>query len=95
MRKANVSPSHRTTSWSGHPLSLTPPGVSLRPAQNGVPGLSEEFWTAYHFTVPREPGFQERHDLYQLFHLVNHTCLRGDEYLLMAEDAARRVLESS
>lgn len=26
------------------------------PAKNGFPGLGSEFWTAYHWSQPREPG---------------------------------------
>lgn len=64
------------------------------PAKNGFPGLGSEFWTAYHWTQPREPGFEERHDLYKLFHLLNHAGMYGHEYVLMAEEVAERVLNA-
>lgn len=38
-------------------------------------------------------GFEERQDLYQLFHLLNHACMFGQEYMLMAEEAAKRVIK--
>jgi hypothetical protein len=31
-----------------------------------------DFYTAYHQLLPQAPGFEKRHQLYQLFHLLNH-----------------------
>lgn len=33
-------------------------------------GFGGAFWAAYHELVPREPGFEARSDLYELYHKV-------------------------
>ena len=35
-------------------------------------GFSGAFYSAYHGRVPKAPGFERRHQLYQLFHYLNH-----------------------
>lgn len=39
-------------------------------------------------------GFEERHNLYKLFHLLNHAGMYGHEYVLMAEEVAEKVLDA-
>eukprot|EP00899_Mesostigma_viride_P012878 jgi/Mesvir1/21591/Mv04025-RA.2 len=46
----------------------------------GFPGLSGDFYEAYHEVIPRADGFEERHLLYQLMHLLNHMLIYGLEY---------------
>lgn len=41
----------------------------------------EEFFDAYHQTWPLEDGWQERVELYKLYHLLNHLNLFGVGYL--------------
>mmetsp|Transcript_36925 Transcript_36925/g.72054 ORF Transcript_36925/g.72054 Transcript_36925/m.72054 type:complete len:391 (+) Transcript_36925:194-1366(+) len=63
------------------------------PSDHGFPGLSEAFYTAYHFHIPREQGYEERGDLYRLFHLINHACMFGEgEYVQHVEDLCSKVL---
>ena len=38
----------------------------------GLFGMASAFFNEYHKKLPKEPGFEERHDLYKLFHLLNH-----------------------
>ncbi len=40
-------------------------------------GFSGSFWASYHEVIPRAPGFEERHQLYQLYHYMNHYNLFG------------------
>ena len=40
-------------------------------------GFSGSFWAAYHEVIPRAPGFEDRHQLYQLYHYLNHYNLFG------------------
>ncbi|GAQ79020.1 Putative ribulosamine/erythrulosamine 3-kinase [Klebsormidium nitens] len=47
---------------------------------NDFPGFSDAFYDAYHAVLPQAPGFEERHRLYQLFHLLNHLLIYGVEY---------------
>jgi fructosamine-3-kinase len=35
-------------------------------------GFGSAFYSAYHKVVPKEAGFEKRHQLYQLFHNLNH-----------------------
>lgn len=43
-------------------------------------GFSETFYAAYNHTWPLEPGYNERKDLYNLYHLLNHLNLFGESY---------------
>ena len=42
--------------------------------------FSHAFWAAYHAVRPREPGFEQRAKLYQLYHYLNHYNLFGGAY---------------
>ena len=44
-------------------------------------GFSERFYQAYTATWPLVPGFADRRDLYNLYHLLNHLNLFGTGYL--------------
>ena len=52
-------------------------------------GFSPEFYDAYHEIIPKESGYAERRDLYNLYHLLNHLNLFGRSYLT----AVRRILK--
>ena len=39
------------------------------------------FYQAYHEVNPVDPGYRERKDMYQLYHLLNHLNLFGRSYL--------------
>lgn len=43
-------------------------------------GFSGTFWTAYHSVLPKAPGWTDRHDLYTLYHYLNHYNLFGGSY---------------
>jgi protein-ribulosamine 3-kinase len=43
-------------------------------------GLSRGFWDAYFEVVPKQQGFDQRHDLYTLYHYLNHYNLFGSGY---------------
>ncbi|KXZ53452.1 hypothetical protein GPECTOR_7g1351 [Gonium pectorale] len=43
-------------------------------------GFSQDFWRAYHELIPRAPGFEQRADIYRLYHYLNHLNLFGDGY---------------
>ena len=43
-------------------------------------GFNSTFYQAYHAIIPKAPGFEARHKLYQLYHCLNHwyvfiTCI--------------------
>lgn len=55
-------------------------------------GLTPCFWEAYHALIPRASGFKERHELYQLYHYLNHYNLFGGGYRAMAMTILSRFL---
>eukprot|EP00281_Chroomonas_sp_CCMP1168_P006882 CAMPEP_0206266122 /NCGR_PEP_ID=MMETSP0047_2-20121206/30393_1 /ASSEMBLY_ACC=CAM_ASM_000192 /TAXON_ID=195065 /ORGANISM="Chroomonas mesostigmatica_cf, Strain CCMP1168" /LENGTH=359 /DNA_ID=CAMNT_0053694129 /DNA_START=183 /DNA_END=1262 /DNA_ORIENTATION=- len=61
-------------------------------AVEGFPGLSEEFFTAYHYHLPRADGYEERSEVYQLFHLANHACMYGSEYVPFVDEMAKKIM---
>lgn len=48
------------------------------------------FRAAYQEAFPLEPGYSERRDLYNLYHLLNHANLFGGGYASQAERIARQ-----
>lgn len=53
-------------------------------------GFGKHFYNAYHEKIPKGPGFERRHQLYQLFHYLNHwnhfgTGYRGSALRIMKE----------
>ena len=55
--------------------------------------LPEEFYSAYHEVFPTQPGYTERKDLYNLYHLLNHYNLFGGSYLEQADQTVRFFLD--
>lgn len=43
-------------------------------------GFGARFYEAYHAAWPLAPGYSERRDLYNLYHLLNHVNLFGEGY---------------
>ncbi|HZW02948.1 MAG TPA: fructosamine kinase family protein [Anaerolineaceae bacterium] len=43
-------------------------------------GFSRRFYQAYEAAYPLEPGYADRRDLYNLYHLLNHLNLFGEAY---------------
>lgn len=44
-------------------------------------GFGQEFYSAYEESWPMEPGHEQRMQLYQLYHVLNHLNLFGGSYL--------------
>jgi fructosamine-3-kinase len=55
-------------------------------------GFSEEFYTAYHSAWPLDEGWQQRVELYNLYHVLNHHNLFGGSYLAQAEAMVGKLL---
>ncbi|MZH02532.1 MAG: fructosamine kinase family protein [Nitrospinae bacterium] len=47
--------------------------------------LPQKFYEAYHEAFPLNPGYEERKDLFNLYHLLNHLNLFGSSYLSSVE----------
>ena len=52
-------------------------------------GFAPAFYDAYHEIIPRESGYADRRDLYNLYHLLNRLNLFGGSYLV----SVRRILK--
>ena len=55
--------------------------------------MPEEFYSAYHEAFPIQPGYIERKDIYNLYHLLNHYNLFGGSYLKQADRTVRNFVD--
>lgn len=55
-------------------------------------GFSPAFYGAYEEAFPLDPGFPERKDLYNVYHLLNHALLFGGGYYEQAKAIIRRFI---
>jgi len=56
-------------------------------------GFSRSFWDAYHKVIPRAPGFRKRHQIYTLYHYLNHYVLFGGGYYNSAASILHDLLD--
>lgn len=67
-------------------LALIDPAVSYSDREAEIAftelfgGFSDRFYAAYQSVWPLDPGYAERRDLYNLYHLLNHLNLFGESY---------------
>ncbi len=54
--------------------------------------LPQKFYDVYHETFPMNPGYSERKDLYNLYHLLNHLNLFGSSYLSSVQQVLQRYI---
>jgi len=52
--------------------------------------LPQKFYEAYHEAFPLNPGYEERKDLFNLYHLLNHLNLFGSSYLSSVEQVLKK-----
>ncbi|NCC32325.1 MAG: fructosamine kinase [Chloroflexia bacterium] len=55
-------------------------------------GFGPRFYAAYQAAWPLEPGYAERRDLYNLYHLLNHLNLFGLGYAAQVDQIVRRYV---
>lgn len=55
-------------------------------------GFSPAFYAAYQENTPMQPGYHERRDLYNLYHLLNHLNLFGGTYLSSVKRVIRKYV---
>ena len=55
-------------------------------------GFGREFYAAYESAWPLDTGWQQRAELYNLYHVLNHYNLFGGGYLAQAEQMVGRLL---
>ena len=58
-------------------------------------GFSPPFYTAYQRERPLDPGYQQRRELYNLYHVLNHYNLFGGHYRDWAEQSIARLLSGN
>lgn len=56
-------------------------------------GFNQAFYQAYHKLIPKAPGFDKRHELYKLFHYLNHWAHFGSGYRGSTLSTMRAVLK--
>ncbi|XP_038079096.1 ketosamine-3-kinase-like [Patiria miniata] len=78
--------------WGGNVAEMTSEPVIFDPAsfyghseyELGIAGMfggfNRSFYSAYHKLVPKAAGFDKRHELYKLFHYLNHWNHFGSGY---------------
>ena len=54
-----------------------------------------DFYRAYHEIIPRKDGYEERKEIYNLYHLTNHLNLFGRGYLEPVIRTIRRYSKRS
>ena len=54
--------------------------------------LPQRFYDAYQESFPMHPGYRERKDLYNLYHLLNHLNLFGSSYLSSVHQVINRYI---
>ena len=54
--------------------------------------LPRAFYKAYEEVNPLQPGYKERRDLYNLYHLLNHLNLFGSSYLFSVIQSVKRYV---
>lgn len=87
--------------WSGNFLTdekgeamLIDPAVYVGHAEADIAmtelfgGFSSMFYEAYQEIMPLQPGYEQRRDIYNLYHLLNHLNIFGASYL----GAVRRII---
>nr|WP_240695615.1 fructosamine kinase family protein [Candidatus Chloroploca sp. Khr17] len=55
-------------------------------------GFGPRFYAAYQAAWPLEPGYAERRDLYNLYHLLNHLNLFGLGYAAQVDQIIYRYV---
>ncbi len=55
-------------------------------------GFGEAFYRAYEAAAPLPPGWPERCELYNLYHVLNHANLFGSAYVRQARSVIERLL---
>lgn len=89
--------------WSGNAAEISTEAIVFDPAcfyghdefELAITGMfgafNGKFYKAYHDLIPKQPGFSERKDLYQLFHYLNHWNHFGTSYRGSTISALKRL----
>ena len=53
-------------------------------------GFNPAFYDAYYEMIPKESGYADRREIYNLYHLLNHLNLFGGSYLSSVKGILQR-----
>jgi len=54
-------------------------------------GFGRQFWDAYFAIIPKADGWEERHEIYTLYHYLNHLNLFGGSYYTQCAQILQRL----
>lgn len=90
--------------WSGNVITgndgrawVIDPAVYVGHAETDIAmtelfgGFPLQFYTAYQKAAPMQPGYEQRRDVYNLYHLLNHLNMFGRMYLPEVKRIVRRM----
>lgn len=90
--------------WNGN-VALTPAGpISFDPAcywgdrecdlamTELFGGFQPDFYLGYESVAPLSVGYEERKDIYNLYHVLNHCNLFGGHYLEQAQSIIKKII---
>ena len=90
--------------WNGN-VALTPAGpISFDPAcywgdrecdlamTELFGGFQPDFYQGYESVAPLSVGYEERKDIYNLYHVLNHCNLFGGHYLEQAQSIIKKII---
>ncbi len=55
-------------------------------------GFKEEFYTEYFKLIPKKKGFENRVNIYNFYHVLNHANMFGGSYLIQAKNYIDNIL---
>ncbi len=55
-------------------------------------GFPASFYQGYQSVYPLDEGYQDRKDLYNLYHILNHCNLFGGEYMGQAQHIIAKLM---
>ncbi|WP_136486383.1 fructosamine kinase family protein [Vibrio sp. H11] len=55
-------------------------------------GFHNDFYRGYYSVMPQDAGYEQRRDIYNLYHLLNHTNHFGGQFLEQADQQIKRIL---
>ncbi len=55
-------------------------------------GFGRSFYEGYYAVIPRDSGYEERRDLYNLYHMLNHLNMFGRSYESSVKNIVRKYL---
>ena len=55
-------------------------------------GFTDVFYQAYESVLPLDPGYKQRKELYQLYHILNHANLFGGQYGIQSHNLLTKLV---